>query len=238
MSTVQGGQGNIITNGLVLNLDAANPRSYDYPYNGTIWNDLSGNGNNGTLINGVGYNSSNGGSLVFDGVDDRVSRNSAIDTGQNFTINAWIFPTLLGTTRRTIMSNNYLYSSRRGWFFSTGGFSTNNTFFLSIGADLSYRTAAANTLSINTWQYVTAIVTDGGQTITLLKNANSTDTAASSLTSGTITYNDIGFNVGYRTSIDPDIYNGRIPQVSLYNRALSVQEVLQNFNATRARFGV
>jgi hypothetical protein len=120
----------IITDGLVLYLDAANTRSY--PTNGTIWSDLSRNNNNGTLINGPTFNSANGGSIVFDGVDDRVSRNSAIDTGQNFTINAWIFPTLLGTTRRTIMSNNYLYSSRRGWFFSIGGFSVNNTFFYSL----------------------------------------------------------------------------------------------------------
>ena len=58
----------IIDDGLVLYLDAANTKSY--PGSGTTWTDLSGNGNNGTLENGVGYNSGNGGSLVFDGVDD------------------------------------------------------------------------------------------------------------------------------------------------------------------------
>ena len=58
----------IVTDGLVLCLDAANSKSY--PGTGTAWNDLSGNGNNGTLINGVGYNSNNGVSLVFDGVND------------------------------------------------------------------------------------------------------------------------------------------------------------------------
>ncbi len=61
MSTVTGGQGNIVTSGLVLNLDAANPRSYEPPYNGVTWRDLSGNGRNGTLTNGPTYNSSNGG---------------------------------------------------------------------------------------------------------------------------------------------------------------------------------
>ena len=70
MSTVQGGQGNIVTNGLVLNLDAANPRSYPPAYNGTTWFDLSGNSNNGTLTNGPTYNTGSGGSIVFDGVDD------------------------------------------------------------------------------------------------------------------------------------------------------------------------
>ena len=58
----------IVTNGLVLCLDAANSKSY--PGSGTTWTDLSGRGNNGTLVNGVGYNSGNLGSLVFDGVDD------------------------------------------------------------------------------------------------------------------------------------------------------------------------
>ena len=58
----------IVTNGLVLHLDAGNPASY--PGSGTTWTDLSGNGNDGTLVNGVGYDSANGGSLVFDGVND------------------------------------------------------------------------------------------------------------------------------------------------------------------------
>jgi hypothetical protein len=65
MSTVEGG-GNIITDGLVLLLDAANSKSY--PGTGTTWTDLSRSGNNGTLINGPTFNSGNGGSIVFDGV--------------------------------------------------------------------------------------------------------------------------------------------------------------------------
>jgi hypothetical protein len=58
----------IIRSNLVLCLDAANPKSY--PGSGTTWTDLSGFGNNGTLINGVGYSSDNLGSLSFDGVND------------------------------------------------------------------------------------------------------------------------------------------------------------------------
>ncbi len=63
----------IVTDGLVLYLDAANPKSY--PGTGTSWYDLSGNGNNGTLVNGIGYDSNNRGSMVFDGVDDFISIN-------------------------------------------------------------------------------------------------------------------------------------------------------------------
>ena len=61
----------IVTDGLVLCLDAADQNSY--PGSGNTWYDLSGNGNNGTLVNGVGYNSGNLGSLVFGGVDDYVN---------------------------------------------------------------------------------------------------------------------------------------------------------------------
>ena len=58
----------IVTDGLVLHLDAGDPRSFDG--NSTTWRDLSGNGNHGTLMNGVGYTNSNKGGMVFDGVND------------------------------------------------------------------------------------------------------------------------------------------------------------------------
>ena len=58
----------IVTNGLVLALDAANTKSY--PGSGTVWSDLTPNGNNGALTNGPTFNSANGGSIVFDGTND------------------------------------------------------------------------------------------------------------------------------------------------------------------------
>ena len=61
----------IVTDGLVLYLDAANQRSY--PGSGTTWSDISRGGNNGTLVNGPTFDPGNGGSIVFDGVDDYVS---------------------------------------------------------------------------------------------------------------------------------------------------------------------
>src|SRR6056300_382098 len=63
--------GNIVTDGLVLNLDAARKDSYNRT--GTTWNDISGNGNNGTLTNGPTFDSEDYGSIVFDGVDDYVT---------------------------------------------------------------------------------------------------------------------------------------------------------------------
>ena len=92
MSTVTGGQGNIVTNGLVLNLDAANPRSYPQPYNGTAWQNIAPVSSSlvGTLTNGPTFNSSNGGSIVFDGVDDNCVLGIVLNMGTNsLTINTW-----------------------------------------------------------------------------------------------------------------------------------------------------
>jgi len=229
--------GKIVTNGLVLALNAADKNSY--VSGSTVWNDLSGNDYSGSLIGGPTFNSGSGGSIVFDGTDDRVSRNTSLDTGQNFTVSAWIYPILLGTTRRAVVANSYNYVGRNGWDFSTGGGGVNNTFYLSIGGDASFRVASANSLSLNTWQYITGVVTDGGGTITLYLNGNTTTTATSVITSGTIVYPQPQLNVGFRDvggTTDP--YTGNIASVQVYNRALPQQEILQNYNAQKSRFNL
>ena len=81
-----------VMNGLVLCLDAANSKSY--PGSGDTWFDLSGRGNNGTLVNGVGYDSGNGGSFSLDGVDDysSVPSTNGLDlsgTSTSLTVSCW-----------------------------------------------------------------------------------------------------------------------------------------------------
>ena len=94
----------IVTENLVLCLDAANSKSY--PGSGTTWTDLSGNGNNATLTNGPTYSSANGGSLTFDGVNDTVSipssANQAMGTG-DFTFEWW--------AKTSDATGGYAYSS-------------------------------------------------------------------------------------------------------------------------------
>ena len=86
----------IVRNGLVLYLDAANPKSY--PGSGTTWKDLSGNGNNGTLVNGPTFNSANGGSIVFDGTNDYVITTNLLNptTNPNESVFVWFNPTAAG----------------------------------------------------------------------------------------------------------------------------------------------
>ena len=227
----------VVTDGLVLCLDAANRNSY--VSGSTTWTDLSRGGNSMALANGPGFSSGSGGSISFDGIDDRSSLASNINTGQNFTVSAWIYPTLLGVTRRAVVMNSYKYTPPTiGWYLTTSGFSVSNTFYLSVGADQAYRVAPANTLSLNTWAHIAGVVESGGSNITLYKNGVALTTyAASLLTTVNITYTDPQLNVGYRDvggTTDP--YTGNIAQTLIYNRALSAQEVLQNYNATKSRY--
>lgn len=230
MSTVQGGQGNIVTSGLVLNLDAANPRSYDYPYNGTIWRDLSGNGNNGTLVNGVGYNSSNGGGLVFDGTNDTcpLPNNStlAVRTG-DFTFSCWIFPTLW---------NNNFWNAIFVTATSNGiwiGQNASNQFVLRAYA-VADRLQCNTLPTLNVWTNV-AITRLGTSVILYYNGVNvANSTTSQDFVQGTTYIGNDG-----QSGVGGTYFNGRISIISLYkNRGLSASEVLQNFNATRARFGV
>ena len=108
---------NAVEDGLILALDAGNTKSY--PGSGTTWTDLSGNGNNGTLVNGVGYNSDYGGSLSFDGTNDYIDITSLAPLADTsaVTMEAWVnVDTLtnsyqvIGTWERTTYHWQFTYS--------------------------------------------------------------------------------------------------------------------------------
>jgi hypothetical protein len=94
----------IVRDGLVLYLDAANKKSYSGT--GTVWKDLSGQSNNGTLVNGVGYSSDNKGAMAFDGVDDYVDSGEASFLGPSLsglTVSCWI---RIKTRKTAIIAEN------------------------------------------------------------------------------------------------------------------------------------
>lgn len=225
----------IITSGLSLCLDAGFTPSYST--SGVTWYDISYSGNNGTLTNGPTFDSSNGGSIVFDGVDDYVVRNSSVNTGQDFSVFAWIKPGAINV-RNGIVGNSYPYSSGSGWFFSTAtNYNGNlNTFFISIGRDDAYRMASNSSLTLNTWNYVGGTVTNGGQNIKLYVNGVETGYSGGILATNTVNYTTQEFNVGRRYSANPEPFNGSISIVQIYNRVLSASEILQNYNAQKSRY--
>ena len=113
-----------VQNGMVLELDAANPTSY--PGTGTAWTDISGYANNGTLTNGPTFSTSNGGNFSFDGADDYVDcgSNSSLNLGA-MTISAWVKPTTNVSNFRMIIADE-----------SQGGVPWNYRLFLTQGGGI------------------------------------------------------------------------------------------------------
>ena len=225
--------GGIVTNGLVLNLDAAKLDSY--PRTGTLWRDISGNGNNGILTNGPTFNSANGGSIVFDGVNDSVivADNSMLDLAGNKTLCSWVYMGadsvgcgIVGKSNSTDRGMALGYGWNSNGFMALAWNSTNNPFIVK---NLSR--------DILKWNYLAA-VQDG--TIRHLYVYDIEGLRYSSFSGGIHSWDNtqtltIG-NANNGNNLAPG--NTRIAQITVYNRALSAQEVLQNYNATKGRFGL
>lgn len=213
----------IVTNGLLLNLDAAQLRSY--PGSGTTWTDLSGNSNNSVLTNGPTFNSSNGGSIVFDGVNDYVvvNNNANILNKTAYTKAVWFRISSFSTNNNLISGDNA--SQHAFWLFGSP--------YLQSGHNGSYSLVVSTTsLSLNTWYFgaVTFSTTSGW---VLYVNGVSESTNASTTT---YTGNDLLLIGAYVAA--SNLLTGRIACAYVYNRALSSTEILQNYNAVKSRFGL
>jgi hypothetical protein len=206
-----------ITDGLVLCLDAANPKSYSG--SGTVWSDLSGNGNNGTLVNGVGYNSGNLGSLVFDGVNDYV--NAPLTKTETCTFSCWARTT-------TVASNPMLFNAGPNavgpdLFFYLGNIYWNTW----DGSGNPFATMPTSATNGNYHYYV--VVNDASSNTKLYYDGNLLGTAAYRTAA-----NNTNLTIG--GNINTYMWNGNISNFSVYNRALTPQEIQQNYNATKSRY--
>jgi hypothetical protein len=209
----------IVTSGLVLSLDAADKNSY--PGSGTTWTDLSGNSNNGTLTNGPTFSSANGGSIVFDGTDDYVKITSVLLSGNDsFTVNQWIQADA-SETGGTIFGN--YPAGNLQIFYGNSGMG------LWLANDSTYVLAPVPFLS--TPVMITAI--RSGTTTFFYQNGILLKTGSSGSSIGST--ND--FRLGESTS-GVEEFTGKVFSTQIYNRALSASEVLQNYNATKTRFGL
>jgi len=229
----------IITDGLVLYLDVANTRSY--PTTGTIWSDLSRNNNNGTFINGPTFNSLNGGSIVFDGVNDYVNTTQIqFDRLNSFTLSAWINSTIVNYFQ--IINNEN--SSYRGYQFAVASGGNLGQFYLFLRNTVTTNFIGAystNIIPANNWVYLVATYNGSSLSSGINLYLNGTQEIISSTVGNNLTSTIISNEttwIGQRRPTAQGPFNGRIAQVSIYNRALSAQEVLQNFNATKSRFGI
>ena len=222
----------IVTNGLVLNLDAA--RQNSYAGSGTTWRDLSGNGNTGTLVNGVGYNGSNGGSLTFDGSNQYVDLTQTIqfNTG-DFSISGWFRSNSGNTLYKQIWSSGYNGGTPD---VEVGVLSGTNQLYLYIRPP-AVLTNTTYTVDDNVWRHFTATKTS--TLITLYVNGSLIGSTIGSYALEDIDTAGIIPRIGNGSyNINNRPFKGNIAQVSIYNRALSATEISQNFQALRGRYGI
>jgi hypothetical protein len=237
----------IVTNGLVLCLDAGNPLSYSG--SGTVWNDLSGNGNNGTLTNGPVFSSDNKGSIIFDGTND----NAQIDSSSILNTSVWLsfwfklnsqlsssttaYYTLVNIAGETTSPyRNQIYAG-----FNIAGIGGSNGLkrvdivsyeFGNATTDLTgcYTTTDFRTL-INTWFYISGGWTGTSWKVYVNGKDETNTTQPQRAPVSVLAPSLIGGSSSRYSPVS-------ISSVNLYNRALSATEILQNYNATKGRYAL
>ena len=225
----------IVQSGLVLNLDAG--VSSSYPGSGTTLTDLSGGGNTGTLTNGPTYNSANGGSLVFDGSNDyaTIEANSSFQLGNGYTLCAWV----------KASNNPGNYAGICGTFdvIPSAYFGSNfsiqpstQTFYFLVGGSSTYYIPALTTYTIGQWYYLIGTISGAECKFYINGTLNTTYTQPSASSAPGATTK---FKMGrFYQNTDNFYFNGNIATCKFYNRALTAQEIQQNFNATRSRYSI
>jgi hypothetical protein len=239
----------ILPTNLIMNLDASNSASYSG--SGTAWNDLSGNANNATLINGTSFSSINGGTMVYDGVND-VANTNIIDFGtQSLSFSFWIYPTqttnvdgVLGQGLYPDNTAGYVYivmrndtGTRRIQFRVASNSADSKTLFCD------------NAYTLNAWNFITLTYNATTRDINCYVNSilkTSTTSVTGNFGNTSISQNltpnntsgkflSIGMYDESRTFLP---YTGNIAQAIIYNKEQNSTEITTNYNNTKTRFGL
>ena len=223
---------NIVKDGLVLYLDPGSPNSYFNKTSTTI-KDISGYGNNGIMVNGPTYTTNGGGGISFDATDDYISINP-INASTQVTLNFWFkvtntppdyvglinkFNGLNGQRNRLLIQANML---RMLFEVIIGGVT------YSINSDSFTNILNQNTMVTVTWD---------GSYVLMYVNGSSVMSTPYALT-GTLDSGIVNPTIGWGADSNAYWFNGNIYNVLIYNRGLSPQEVLKNYNSTKSRFGI
>jgi hypothetical protein len=217
----------IVTNGLLLNLDAANPNSY--MGSGTTWRDLSGNNNHGTLMSGASFDASTS-SIVTNGVDQYISVPLFNSSIRNITMQTWV----------------YINANSHGGFMANG----TSSYSIGIGSNVS---GEMNSNGVQAWMLFSSVryintnssYPTGWHFITMTMDANA---IPSYYLDGSFVYTSSSgsnpstpsgsFNLGGVPGDGPKYYNGKFAAAYFYNRVLTASEISQNYNAVKTRFGL
>lgn len=222
---------NIIKDNLVLYLDAANTKSYTS--GSSTWFDLSGNNNNSTLTNGPTFNTASGGSIVFDGVDDFVlsthPTTNIFSSLTSYTVSFWIRITSYGGNGSVLLSatgsNNLFMQVQSG-----------SAYIGTLGSPNNFLTLTTNDIGNISLNKIANIVWVKNST-TVLFYLNGTQYTFPGSATFTFTGSDRIINIGKYTSSGFNL-PGNIYNMSVYSKALTATEILQNYNTNKTRFGL
>jgi hypothetical protein len=229
----------MIQDGLVLALDAADRNSY--PGSGTTWRDMSGNNNTSTLTNGPTFNSANGGSIVFDGTNDfSTSPDSTSLRPTSFSIDTWFRPTSFSAFNTVVVKPfngppwtdpylSYMIRIETNGTLLNCSTSTGGVYrFL----NTSY-TFLANTIYNVSFTFNSAT----GNAIAYL---NGSVLSSTTHTAGAISYSSAPVLVGasYGTNPVGEFFAGNIYNVKVYNTILTAANITQNYNSLKSRFNL
>jgi hypothetical protein len=228
-----------VTAGLVLCLDASNPNSYIGT--GTVWTNLAGTGNDGTLTNGPTYSSADGGSIGFDGSNDFVTSGGLAGDFTDFTVSISFYPKAVANYQNAI-DCNYAFNGTTGnigprlewnaagalaWVVS--GNTTNNGVF-------DYFTVLGSGLAASTWHFV-SITRSAAKTSTYYKATAALSNVASP--AGFVNVmNNVNVGRGFNLGGAERYMNGNVATVQIYRRGLSAAEIQQNFDLVKVKLGM
>ena len=201
----------LITNGLVMQLDAANTDSYPLPRTGSTWFDISTQRNNGTLYNSPTFSSENNGCIVL----------------TNVTFSCWAKVNTIGAGYSHFISKELALKYRTN--ITTG---VVEVLYSSSGVGWTGSISSTRPILANTWYNLT-VTAQSNSFVRLYINGT---LAASAAFAATLATNSNEINIGSYNASGPDTFNGSVAIAQVYNRALSQSEVLQNFNSHRGRF--
>ena len=229
----------IVTNGLVLALDAANKKSY--PGSGTSILDLSGNSNDGVLTNGPTFDSGNGGSIIFDNSNDyiNVPINNNLILNSAGTIEAWVkIKNLGGSYDNTIVmkGDGASWTNLHYILFEPSGYDVMMLSTSNGTSTTNLNGVKTPSLSTNTWYHIVANW-QGVDFNRIYLNGELSQEKTTGIYQPKDTTASCFFQIG-RTYSNNYYFDGNIAITKIYNRALSSQEILQNYNATKSRFGL
>lgn len=223
-----------VVSGLVLALDAGFTPSY--PGSGSTWSDVSGNSNNGTLVNAPTYSSTiGGGSLLFNGSTQyaNITNSASLGVTATFTICAWVYATSL-SARHGIFSTRAT-NQAGGWQLEVGiaNGGTNRVAITGVGTWIAE--TVSNVITTGQWFYICAVKVNNATTGATIY-VNNVAATNNLITAYTISNNADVKRIGSGTNT-LEFFPGYIAEVDLYNRTLTTAELLQNFTNSCSRYG-